>query len=424
MSSFDVFLSHNSREKEEVSQLAQELESRGISVWLDSWRLRPGTDWQAHLEEIISTCKSAIVCVGRSGVGPWEDPEMKALLRRFVNEKKSGNILPLIPVLLPGAPSDAKLPLFLEAFHSVDLSRGLSSEGLDKLQWGITGRKPESLIRADTRAKVRKRGAGWIRALIVISIVALAGFATIQFSDQWLPSWRRIVNASPQPTSSDRQVMADENLSHTFSLEDFPFVPGSEGGALASIRIESEPTVGHLSLPGIGLLIDQEITAEDVAQGKLLWHGPNDVTSNQFPPASFTFRVSDGQHLSDAVCTFTIEYASSRFVGSWSAADPSASTQRIVIHREADKLAVDMWEQLPDGQISSLAPTISLTTNKQDANDGQLTLANDTETTVNRYNFQIGEGNVLSVTGEAGNKKTLAQIGTAVQNFGQFKREE
>ena len=172
------------------------------------------------------------------------------------------------------------------------------------------------------------------------------------------------------------------------------------------------------------MLIDQEITAEDVAQGKLRWHGPNDATSNQFPPASFTFRVSDGQHLSDAVCTFTIEYASSRFVGSWSAADPSASTQRIVIHREADKLAVDMWEQLPDGQISSLAPTISLTTNKQDANDGQLTLANDTETTVNRYNFQIGEGNVLSVTGEAGNKKTLAQIGTAVQNFGQFKREE
>jgi hypothetical protein len=39
---------------------------------------------------------------------------MKALLRRFVNEKKTGNILPVIPVLLPGAPATIKLPLFLE----------------------------------------------------------------------------------------------------------------------------------------------------------------------------------------------------------------------------------------------------------------------------------------------------------------------
>ena len=51
-----------------------------------------------------------------NGIGPWEDPEMKALLRRFVNEKKTGNILPVIPVLLPGAPATIKLPLFLEEF--------------------------------------------------------------------------------------------------------------------------------------------------------------------------------------------------------------------------------------------------------------------------------------------------------------------
>ena len=76
------------------------------------------------LEEIIANCKSPAVCVGDDGIGPWQDPEMKALLRRFVNEKKTGNIVPIIPVLLPGAPGDVKLPPFLEEFTWVDLRDG------------------------------------------------------------------------------------------------------------------------------------------------------------------------------------------------------------------------------------------------------------------------------------------------------------
>ena len=67
---------------------------------------------------------------------------MKALLRRFVSEKKTGNILPIIPVLLPGAPDDVKLPLFLAEFTWVDLRDGLKADGLDRLVWGITGVKP------------------------------------------------------------------------------------------------------------------------------------------------------------------------------------------------------------------------------------------------------------------------------------------
>ena len=115
VANFNVFLSHNSADKPVVKTLGKSLKQRGLSVWLDEWELRPGFPWQKALEEIIVGCKSAAVCLGGSGVGPWEEPEMEALLRRFVNEKKLGNVLPIIPVLLPGAPPDAKLPLFLEA---------------------------------------------------------------------------------------------------------------------------------------------------------------------------------------------------------------------------------------------------------------------------------------------------------------------
>ncbi|MCL4206237.1 MAG: TIR domain-containing protein [Pirellulaceae bacterium] len=139
---FHVFLSHNSKDKPAVKELGLELKQRGLNPWLDEWELRPGLGWQDALEDIINTCQSAAICVADNGIGPWEDPEMKALLRRFVNEKKTGNILPVIPVLLPGAPATIKLPLFLEEFTWVDLRNGLTKDGLDKLVWGITGKKP------------------------------------------------------------------------------------------------------------------------------------------------------------------------------------------------------------------------------------------------------------------------------------------
>jgi hypothetical protein len=152
--SFDVFLSHNGKDKPAVKTLGTALKQRGLVVWLDEWELRPGLTWQDALEEIVVGCKSATVCFGASGVGPWEEPEMQALLRRFVNEKKAGNIVPIIPVLLPGAPPDVKLPLFLEAFTWVDLRLGLTADGLERLRWGITGEKPRENTPTVCLAKV------------------------------------------------------------------------------------------------------------------------------------------------------------------------------------------------------------------------------------------------------------------------------
>jgi TIR domain-containing protein len=152
--SFDVFLSHNSKDKPAVKTLGTALKRRGLSVWLDEWELRPGLTWQDALEDIVTSCKSAMVCFGRSGVGPWEEPEMLGLLRRFVNEKKIGKVVPIIPVLLPGAPADVKLPLFLEAFTWVDLRNGLTADGLERLQWGITGEKPRENTPTVCLAKV------------------------------------------------------------------------------------------------------------------------------------------------------------------------------------------------------------------------------------------------------------------------------
>lgn len=134
---FDVFLSHNSKDKRAVIELAEALRERHVRVWLDAWELVPGGRWQEAIEKAITTVASSAVLVGSDGIGPWEEPEMRACLDECVRRQ-----MPVIPVLLPGAGAEPALPLFLRQFTWVDLRGGLSDAGLDRLEWGITGVKP------------------------------------------------------------------------------------------------------------------------------------------------------------------------------------------------------------------------------------------------------------------------------------------
>jgi hypothetical protein len=118
---FDVFLSHNSKDKPAVRELKRLLVARELTVWLDEDELRPGMPWQELLESGINSSSSVAVLVGRDGLGPWEDEEMRAALQLAVKAKR-----PVIPVLLPGAPEKPELPLFLTNRTWVDLRAGLS----------------------------------------------------------------------------------------------------------------------------------------------------------------------------------------------------------------------------------------------------------------------------------------------------------
>lgn len=134
---FDVFLSHNTSEKVCVQELANHLKDRDLSVWFDEWELVPGRPWREALETIVSTTRVAAVIVGKDGFGPWQNRETSGYFSEFVDRDS-----PVIPVLLPGAPDNVELPLFLKQFTWVDLRDGITVEGVDRLEWGITGRKP------------------------------------------------------------------------------------------------------------------------------------------------------------------------------------------------------------------------------------------------------------------------------------------
>jgi hypothetical protein len=132
---FDVFLCHNGDDKPAIRAIARQLRDRGILPWLDEAELIPGRPWQEELERQIGNIRAAAVFVGPSGIGPWQNREMRAFLNEFAERA-----CPVIPVLLPKA-AVPELPLFLRGMTWVDL-RGIEAGGIDRLIWGITGRRP------------------------------------------------------------------------------------------------------------------------------------------------------------------------------------------------------------------------------------------------------------------------------------------
>jgi TIR domain-containing protein len=148
---FDVFLCHNGDDKPAIRWTAERLREHGILPWLDEVELIPGRPWQEELERQISHIRAAAVFVGPSGIGPWQNREIRALLNQFAERG-----CPVIPVLLSEADTP-DLPLFLRDMTWVDL-RNQDMAGIERLIWGITGRKP-ILSGASTRADLEQAGA-------------------------------------------------------------------------------------------------------------------------------------------------------------------------------------------------------------------------------------------------------------------------
>lgn len=103
----DIFLSHSSRDKDVVRQLAEDLSFLEVDAWLDEWELQAGDS----LHDVISAAmeKSAYVAVllgDNYEDSRWAQDELKQALARE-RRQGQGTILPLIF-------GSVKVPAFLE----------------------------------------------------------------------------------------------------------------------------------------------------------------------------------------------------------------------------------------------------------------------------------------------------------------------
>ena len=124
---YHTFLSHNSEDKSEIRDIVKNLKVAGVKTWFDEEQLTPGQIWQVELEECIEDIRAAAVFVGQSGVGPWQDFEMRAFITEFAERG-----CPVIPVILPGAGTIPKLPIFLKQFMWIDM-RESEEKGILKI---------------------------------------------------------------------------------------------------------------------------------------------------------------------------------------------------------------------------------------------------------------------------------------------------
>ena len=138
---YDVFLAHNSKDKEFVERIYHKLKAIGLKPWLDARDLDPGVLSYSTIWEVISECKVNAVFLGQAGLGDWQKQEVGRALELYAK----GNVR-LIPVLLPGVDNISsdfqKAYPFLGLYNWVKFFQSANEvEPLEQLVEAIGGRK-------------------------------------------------------------------------------------------------------------------------------------------------------------------------------------------------------------------------------------------------------------------------------------------
>lgn len=144
---FDVFLYHASPDGTEIREISEQLKLRGIRPWLTEEHVTPGRSWKEALLGNIDRIKSVAVFMGKGGAAHWQKNERVDVIKEFADRQR-----PVIPVHLPGSPSDSELPESISDREPVDF-RDPGSDPVERLIDGIQGKAP---VRNDVPKSVPK----------------------------------------------------------------------------------------------------------------------------------------------------------------------------------------------------------------------------------------------------------------------------
>jgi hypothetical protein len=148
---FDVFMCHNHVDKPAVKDIANALKARGLLPWLDQWELPPGQPWQPLLERQIGNIRAAAVCVGRAGVGPWQEQELARIPERVRVAAGAGH-----PAAAAGRPGQARAADLPEA-DDLRRFRSERSGSDDAARMGHHGSPARGSVSAARSASTRVR---------------------------------------------------------------------------------------------------------------------------------------------------------------------------------------------------------------------------------------------------------------------------
>jgi len=123
--SYNVFISHSSRDKSDVRRLAEDLELAGITVWLDEWEILVGDRITQKIQQGLETCDFIAVWLTCHAIeSGWVEREWQA---KYGEEVNSGRT-----IVLPLLDEDCKVPILLRDKRYADFRQDYSS-GLKEL---------------------------------------------------------------------------------------------------------------------------------------------------------------------------------------------------------------------------------------------------------------------------------------------------
>ena len=107
---FDVFLSHSSKDKATVRNIAERLRSDGLKVWFDEWVIKPGDSIPSKIEEGLEHSRVLVLCMSSNAFGSdWAQLEYQTFrFRDPLNKSRR-----FIPLRLDEAPIKGSLSQFL-----------------------------------------------------------------------------------------------------------------------------------------------------------------------------------------------------------------------------------------------------------------------------------------------------------------------
>jgi DNA-directed RNA polymerase subunit RPC12/RpoP len=113
---FDVFVSHNSKDKPRVRQLAERLKQAGLRVWFDEWNILSGDIIALKVDEGLEQSRVLLLCISRDALASgWVALERSTAIHRDpANEDRR-----FVPLLL----TDCDLPDTLRRYKYVDFRK-------------------------------------------------------------------------------------------------------------------------------------------------------------------------------------------------------------------------------------------------------------------------------------------------------------
>lgn len=140
---YQLFLSHSHADADLVTAMARQLQSIGLSCFLDRWDMVPGESSVEGLEKALSASDAVAVIVAVHGMGRWHAEEARQALKQAIDHGTRAFI-----VWLPGSdPDPPGLSAWLRERTHVDLSGHLREgqidrDGLVQLAAGALGFSP------------------------------------------------------------------------------------------------------------------------------------------------------------------------------------------------------------------------------------------------------------------------------------------